>query len=449
MARASDPQLARLGALRVVQRLREGGHVAYFAGGCVRDELLGLHPTDYDVATNAHPARVAQLLPGTHEVGASFGVVLAPQWLDRPGESGAHARHKVVIEVATFRTDGTYSDKRRPDRVVFADAPTDAQRRDFTINALFLDPLSDAAGADVRSPLGGVVIDHVGGVADLRAGVLRAVGDADARLAEDHLRALRAARFAARLGLTIEPGTADAIRRHASELAGVSRERIGEEVRRMLLHDRRADAAELLQSLGLDAPALQESTVARPARLLRSLDVSRLDPAWQLAGALGAWVLDRRGEQLEAGEVAPAVSRWRGALCLSNDESTSLRSVLESWVLIGQWQRAPQGGAGAWPVAREKRLLAQPATEVAQRLEPSDNRWIAGHVETRRQQLMNDGVGIDPVSCVNGADLQQIGLLPGPRFKKLLEQVYDAQLEGRVRGKAEGLELARRLSVET
>src|SRR5690606_11510087 len=163
--------------------------------------------------------------------------------------------HGCSVEVATFRSEGAYSDARRPDVVHFSDPPTDAARRDFTINALFLDPLASKDSAAVE----GHVVDYVGGLADLRAGIVRAVGDPDTRLAEDHLRALRAVRFTARLGFSLDPGTAAAIRRHAMQLRGVSRERIGEEIRRMLTHPTRGAAIELLQELGLDAPVLLEA----------------------------------------------------------------------------------------------------------------------------------------------------------------------------------------------
>src|SRR3954471_7154893 len=167
-------------ALAVVRRLREAGHVAYFAGGCVRDELLGLHPTDYDVATDAPPPRVRELFQNTQAVGAAFGVILV------------HHRRS-VIEVATFRADLEYRDGRRPEGVRFTTAEEDAKRRDFTINGLFLDPVENK------------IIDYVGGQEDLKAKRLRAIGDPNERFAEDHLRLLRAIRFAARFNLTIEP----------------------------------------------------------------------------------------------------------------------------------------------------------------------------------------------------------------------------------------------------
>src|SRR5688572_21466071 len=216
----------RQDALAVVRRLRDAGHVAYFAGGCVRDQLLGLDPKDYDVATDAPPDRVRQLFSNTQAVGAAFGVILV--------------RHrKSQIEVATFRTDGKYVDGRRPEGVVFTTAEEDAKRRDFTINGMFYDPVEER------------VIDYVGGQADLKHKLLRAIGNPDERFEEDHLRMLRAVRFAARFDLAVEPATGDAIKRHADHLPRISPERIAEELRWMLGDPSRRRAWPLLWELGL------------------------------------------------------------------------------------------------------------------------------------------------------------------------------------------------------
>src|SRR3954449_7011506 len=183
---SNKPPSDREDAIAIVRRLREAGHVAYFAGGCVRDELLGIEPTDYDVATDAPPTRVRELFSNTQAVGAAFGVILV--------------RHrKSVIEVATFRTDLAYRDGRRPEGVQFTTAEEDAKRRDFTINGLFLDPIENR------------VIDHVGGQEDLKKEIIRAIGDPNHRFEEDHLRLLRAIRFAARFQFEIEQETSAAL----------------------------------------------------------------------------------------------------------------------------------------------------------------------------------------------------------------------------------------------
>ncbi|MCH7994391.1 MAG: CCA tRNA nucleotidyltransferase, partial [Planctomycetes bacterium] len=192
---------ARLAALRILEKLRARGHTALLAGGCVRDMLLSIPPKDYDVATDATPKRVVRIFPRSRTVGAKFGVVLVRQY--------GHD-----IEVATFRSDGTYSDGRHPDTVVFGTDVEDARRRDFTINGLFFDPIEER------------VIDHVDGRRDLEAGVIRTIGEPEARFAEDHLRMLRAIRFAARLGFVIEPRTMAAIKCLAQRLGDISTERV-------------------------------------------------------------------------------------------------------------------------------------------------------------------------------------------------------------------------------
>ncbi|HSI32522.1 MAG: CCA tRNA nucleotidyltransferase, partial [Phycisphaerae bacterium] len=362
----NKPPCRREDAVAVLLRLRQAGHVAYFAGGCVRDLLMGRTPKDWDVATDAPPKRVRALFTNTQAVGAAFGVILV-----RHGPS--------TVEVATFRTEGTYTDGRRPDSVRFTTAAEDAQRRDFTINGLFLDPeegsemtsqdsdhplpdptrlghFSDrvprpaedeptggespcplfASGdptvapdlqSEIRNPKSaipqdsalntqhspllhptphGTVIDYVGGVADLRANLLRAIGDPRARFAEDHLRLLRAVRFAARFGLSIDPATAAAIRDNAMKLRGISPERIAEELRLMLTPPIRAAAWPALWEFALidvvmrfvpGAPGVDvEAGDLDPARSL-FLKVAPGEPI-SFGLALAAAVLDYRLEAL-------------------------------------------------------------------------------------------------------------------------------------------------------
>ena len=226
-------------ATQVVHKLRNAGFQALWAGGCVRDQLLGLSPQDYDVATDATPEQVQKLFPRTYAVGASFGVI---EVIGRRKRSGPPLR----VQVTTFRTEGPYSDGRHPDHVRFATAREDALRRDFTINGMFFDPVS------------GQVIDYVGGQADLQAGILRAIGNPAERFAEDKLRMLRAVRFAARFELEIEPSTAAAIRAMADQIRTVSAERIAEELRKMLTDRHRVRAMELMWQMGLVHPLLPE-----------------------------------------------------------------------------------------------------------------------------------------------------------------------------------------------
>lgn len=419
--------------MAIVRRLRDGGHTAYFAGGCVRDELLGLNPTDYDVATDATPDRIRSFFKRTQEVGAAFGVVLVTPTRDEGAEVPA------TVEVATFRSDGPYSDRRRPDAVTFSDPRSDAQRRDFTINALFLDPLGapPPRGHGHRIHPSGAIIDFIGGLPDLERRLLRAVGNADQRLAEDHLRALRAVRFTARLGFELESGTAAAIKAHARELAGVSRERIGEELRKMLAHPSRARATQLLESLELDAPVLDE-----PHRLTQGGSRSTLGAASDgLPLALAAWALDRTLNPGDHSARRALVSRWRAALCLSNDERGALDDILENLgALEGDWLN--------WPIARQKRLAGapSPAFAGAQRLLEARNPARAAAVAEQVETLARTPSGLRPAPLVTGDDLVAMGYPPGPRFKGILDGVYDAQLEGRVGGREEAIGLARELA---
>jgi poly(A) polymerase len=319
-------------AVTVIRTLRQAGHIAYFAGGCVRDELLGNPPDDYDVATDAIPPRIAELFPRSNHVGAAFGVMLV-------------SVGKSVVEVATFRADGRYTDKRRPDSVTFSDPVADAQRRDFTVNALFIDPTRPGRELAPGRISSGEVIDHVGGLADLQARVLRAVGDPEKRLAEDHLRALRAARLAAKLGFEVDARTAGAIRVHASELAGVSRERIGEELRKMLAHPARARAAALIEDLGLDGP-ITGAMLGPP----RSGVLAGIPPGAGFETALAAWAI-QRGLAEERGPALGLVPRWRDTMCLSNDERALFEQTLLHVILLRrEWSGlgcgSPQAGSG-------------------------------------------------------------------------------------------------------
>jgi len=386
---------ARRAAEAVVHRLHGRGHVAYLAGGCVRDELLGEEPKDFDVATDARPGEVRGMFRRTAEVGAAFGVMLVREF-------------GPTIEVATFRADGEYSDKRRPDSVEFSDAERDARRRDFTINALFIDPLGSG---DDR------VIDFVDGRRDLITRTLRAVGDPEKRLAEDHLRALRAVRFAARYGLGIDPATAGAIRRHASALSGVSRERIGGEIRRMLVHPSRARACELLHELRLARAVFGEVAEYDDA------PVVGLEPGVSFIAALMGLLVARGHDpgSPDSGRVASV----RRSLLLSNDERDGLRDGLGALRrLIVEWD-----GLGE---ASRKRLAAGAGFADAVALLGSIDAPRASAVRAEVARLGGRFGGIAPDPLIGGEDLIAMGLTPGPGFAEILDRVYDAQLEGRV-----------------
>lgn len=410
-----DRPSPRDAAVAVVRTLAGAGHTAYFAGGCVRDELLGFVPSDFDVATDATPDRVQALFPRTAAVGASFGVVLV-------------RLHHHTIEVATFRSDGSYSDARRPDSVHFSTPADDAARRDFTVNALFLDPLAPPQPPSRT----GHVIDLVQGLPDLAAKLLRAVGNPDQRLAEDHLRALRAVRLASKLDFTIHPATADAIRRHAAELKGVSRERIGDELRAMLAHPSRARAVAELDRLALLGPALND-----PAPRLAGHTLAALAPDADFTTALAALALDSTEDP---SQTPTTIARWRSALCLSNQERQDAAGALSTLDRFRtDW--------GLLPIAPQKRLAASPNAPRALALLAAQEPELHHKTQTKIAQLAATPPGLAPEPLITGDDLTAAGFVPGPRFKLILDTLYDAQLEARLHTKAQALELARSLWV--
>ena len=429
----SKPPCLREDALAVLTRLREAGHVAYFAGGCVRDELLGLTPKDYDVATDAPPDRVRELFTNTQAVGAAFGVILV--------------RHKKsVVEVATFRTDGKYLDGRRPEAVTFTTAEEDAKRRDFTINGLFLDPISNK------------VIDYVGGQADLKNKVLRAIGDPNHRFDEDHLRLLRAVRFAARFGLEIEPATAAAMKTNAPQLARISPERIAEELRLTLTSSTRDRAWGMLQQFALDTvifrflklPWNEPHPEVRGAReTVLFADVIPGQPI-PFALALAAAVLEYAAQRLPhlvewprvllELTVRSVVQALRQALRLSNDETDLLQGTLYGVEFLLREEQPS--------VAQLKRFLARPAANYSRALLAalplSGDPRIRDDVEERLRELEQSDFA--PAPLVTGDDLTDAGLMPGPRFKVALDQTYDAQLERRITTRKEAIEMAVRIA---
>jgi tRNA nucleotidyltransferase/poly(A) polymerase len=418
-------------ALEVLRRLRNAGHIAFFAGGCVRDFLLGRDPKDYDVATDAPPKRVRELFSNTQAVGAAFGVILVRY-------------HGSQIEVATFRTDVGYTDGRHPSKVRFTTPQEDARRRDFTINGLFLDPIADE------------VIDYVGGRDDLKAGVIRAIGNPAERFEEDSLRLLRAIRFSARFHFQIEPVTAAAIIAHAPQLKRISPERIAEELRIMLTATTRPAAWRMLWELELI------ETLFRFLKFPRRAEDQGPDPLFDRIApdnsipfglALAAATVCHRmrtdanlsdvRELFTRSQVQAAVNALRQALKISNDESEQMRGTL--------------GGlepllANALPgVAKLKRFLAEPTAPLSRELMAA----LAGiGVQTARithlQPILAELEQTEyaPSPFIDGDLLTEKGLTPGPIFKRILEAAYDAQLEGRLHNREDAIEFAMQLSRE-
>jgi poly(A) polymerase len=421
----SKPLCRREDALAVLTRLRENGHVAYFAGGCVRDELLGLTPKDFDIATDAPPNRVRQLFSNTQAVGAAFGVILV--------------RHKKsVVEVATFRTDGKYLDGRRPEAVTFTTAEEDAKRRDFTINGMFLDPIENK------------VIDYVGGQEDLRSKVLRAIGDPNHRFEEDHLRLLRAIRFAARFGLEIEEVTATAITTNGPHLARISPERIADELRLALTAPTRVRAWEMMERFGLDTVVfrfwqLPWKTPHPEVRGGRSgILLPRVSPGErvQFGVALAAATLEYAAQRLphlgdwQSIPVRTIVRALRQSLRLSNDEVDAMEGTLYG---VEQLLKTVS------PIeAQLKRFLARPTAAASRAilaaLPPEWESERRAELSSRLAEL--EKTDFAPTPLINGDDLTDAGLMPGPKFKVALDQTYDAQLEGRITTRKEALEMA-------
>lgn len=385
-------------AVEIVRALVGAGHRALLAGGCVRDLLLGATPKDYDVATDAPPDRVCALFRSTRKVGAQFGVVLV-------------RRRRLWVEVATFRSDGAYRDGRRPESVTFASPREDAERRDFTINGMFVDPLA------------GVLIDFVGGRADLAAKQIRAIGDPKRRFDEDHLRLIRAVRFAARLGFEIEPRTFAAIRADAACIGRVAAERLHDELRKMLAAPGRARALRLLAECDLlnrITPAGQwsddEFAIAE-RRLGRLSSAAGFEPAFALLAAMHA------PERIEA------LCR---ALAFSNDE----REVV-LWLVA---QQATLDDPDAVDLPTFKRLLAHPAfpalreIAIVRQAELPDGAARAARLRQRIGEIPPERIAPPPL--VTGEDLHRLQVPPGPVYKEALEWVYTRQLAEEIEDRA-------------
>ena len=448
-------------ALHVLRELRAAGHEAYLAGGCVRDLLLAREPKDYDVATSATPDVVLNLFPRTFAVGAHFGVVLVAtcDGAETAGADGAElAPPQVVTEVATFRSDGAYSDGRHPDAVHYtASAEEDVRRRDFTINGLLLDPLQGAH--DLRA----AVIDHVGGIADLDAGVVRAIGRADLRFEEDHLRMLRGIRFAARFGFELEQGTAAAIRRLAAKTAAVSRERVRDELTKMLIEGQARRAFELLDATGLLHVVLPEiermKGVEQPPQYHPEGDVwvhtlgllAQLEPGCPLTLAWGALLHDvgkpptfrrapdriRFDGHVEVGVAigAEICRRFR----FSNDETHQILALIENHMRFADAARMK-----ASTLKRFFRLENFPEHLALHRMDclaASGNLETWGSVRERYMAMPEEAVRPKPL--ITGRELIAAGYMPGAQFKQMLHAVEDAQLEGSIATEEEALRLVR------
>jgi len=396
----------RATALDITRRLQQAGFTTYWAGGCVRDMQLGRTPKDYDVATAATPDDVVALFKRTRAVGAQFGVILVRQ-------AGYD------IEVATFRTDGAYADGRRPTEIAFSTPEEDAQRRDFTINGMFFDPVAEQ------------VHDFVDGQVDLEAGRIRAIGNAEERFEEDHLRVLRAIKFAARFDFEIEQHTWSAMLAAASKLPRISAERIRMELEAMLTGPRCAQAVEWLAECGaLDY--LWDGAEQLRERWSQRVSVLKLSPTERRSFELACAAL-LHIDDVETCRAACA------ALRCSNYTTDRV-----SW-LIRQQHALDQ--PDALTLADLKLLMAEAGFEellqLTTALHMADGRETGRVDEIRKRAAEIPEDQVAPPPLVTGDDLIKAGLRPGPAFKEALFQVYYRQLQNEITDKATALEAAR------
>ena len=422
-------------ARKIAERLRDRGHIAYFAGGCVRDMVRGLTPKDYDIATDARPENVQALFPRTYAVGAHFGVIIVL-------EDGFQ------FEVATFRSDEAYIDGRHPSAVQFSSPEEDARRRDFTINGMFLDPASNK------------VIDLVGGQADIGAKLVRAIGEPGQRLAEDRLRMLRAVRFATALDYQIDERTWDALVASASSINQISAERIRDEVVRIFLSSNRVRGWDLLDASGLMSailPELQamkgvlqpeqfhpEGDVFVHTRLMLSLlretvsiplvfAVLFHDVAKPVTARVDETGRIRFNEHDRIGaEMTEAIMR---RLRFSGAEIEATVEMVRQHMVFKDTPKMR--------IAKLKRFMARPTFDEELELHrvdcQSSHRMLDNYefLLRKRDEFANEP--IIPPPLVRGDDLIAFGLKPGPKFGEILEAVETRQLEGKLRTRDEAL----------
>jgi poly(A) polymerase len=404
-----DPDEQRRFAVEVVQRLREAGHTTYWAGGCVRDRLLGISPKDYDIATDARPEQIRELFGHrrTLAIGAAFGVITV---LGRKPAG--------QIEVATFRRDMGYSDGRRPDAVAFSTQEEDARRRDFTINGLFFDPVEER------------VLDFVDGQADLGRKIIRAIGNPRERFDEDKLRLLRAVRFAARFDFHLDEAARETIVAMAPGINVVSPERIAAELRAMLTGPRPALALRLLDETGLlaaVAPELSGRLSSREGQRT-SATIERL------AGCGFSLALAALFAEFLSAETTRGICR---RLKLSNRDTDRALWLVEHRRALADARRQP------WP--QLQRVLIHPGSaelvalgQAAETIEAEDLEFCQT-ILAQPQEIWN------PPPLMTGDDLLQLAIPAGKHFQRLLEQVRDAQLDKRIHTRDEALALAARL----
>jgi len=438
---------ARVFAEGICSTLRAAGHQAYFVGGCVRDILLGREPADYDVATDATPDRVQQLFPNSLAVGAKFGVIVVTE--NSEGNGG------LQVEVATFRSDVGYSDGRHPDHVVYAKSPQeDVKRRDFTVNALLFDPQTEE------------VLDFVGGRDDLRSGIIRAIGHPSERFNEDKLRMVRAVRFAARFRYAIEGRTFSAIQKLAPQIHQVSPERLRDELTKLLTEGAARRAFEFLDETRLLPELLPEIArmkgVEQPPEYHPEGDVwkhtltmiERLPAGSPRTLAWGVLLHDvgkpstftppsGPGDRIRFNEHAEIGTRMAEEICrrlrFSNDDTEQIAALVANHMRFKDvLQMKP---------ATLKRFVRMPRFEEHLQLHRLDCLSSNGHLDNyefvRRFLAETPPEQVRPPRLLDGDDLIELGLKPGPQFRAILERVEEAQLDGTVNDREGALRLAK------
>ena len=383
-------------SVEVVEKLQNAGFEAFWAGGCVRDQILGIEPQDYDVATNATPDQIRTTFGKnrTLAIGAAFGVITVLG----PKSAGQ-------VEVATFRKDGGYSDGRRPDSVEFTDAKEDALRRDFTINGMFFDPTT------------GNLIDYVNGKEDLGKRLIRAIGTPEDRIQEDKLRMLRAVRFAATYDFAIEPETMHAIQGAATELTVVSGERIGTEMRRMLSHPNRATAVSLLRETKLIEKIIPNAAALSPNQATWDELLSQLR---RLVGDFES-ALALLMEPIFTDSTFNSVSNgWK----LSNHEIKTVRWIHQNWKKLANADQL------LWSVIQP--LLIQSQALPALALAACQTETTGTGIQFCRERLAWEPERLNPLPLLDGGALIKLGITPGPKFSLILSDVRSAQLDGEI-----------------
>ena len=447
-------------AIGIVKRLKEKGFSALFAGGCVRDMLMGIVPEDYDIATDAQPDDIINIFKRTVPIGLHFGVVLVME-------------NDLDFEVATFRSDGTYSDGRHPDTVTFCDARGDALRRDFTINGMFYDPIEDKH------------FDYVGGEDDLKAGLIRAIGNPFERFDEDRLRMIRAVRFACRFDFKIEDQTAEAIKKFHDKILTVSRERIRDELRKTLTGPNPDTSIKMLDDLSLLHEILPEVTamkgVEQPENFhpegdvythtlltltkladgrketdargehhpaSNGLDKKNLYGSWELAMAvllhdIGKPVTFEIADRIRFNNHDSIGAKMAGKICerlrMSNAEKERITWLVKMHLYLRHAQEMR--------VSKLKRLFAHEGYPELAELYKIDSLASTANLDDYNFcQKMFEELKIEeikPEPLITGNDLIALGLKPGPIFSKILDAIKDEQLEQKITTKEEALKKAK------